>query len=401
MIEDSGENKLMHSKLTGVKIACVSTTPFSVMTQLKDQIKHLSNAGALITVVTGRGIVTEGWDLPPNASHYEINIVRNISPLKDLFALVGLIIFFYKNSFDIIHSTTPKAGLLASLAGFIVRVPIRLHTFTGQRWVHMQGLSRFLVRQSDSLIGLFNTDCYADSCSQKEFLIKEKVIKKNSINVISSGSLAGVDLDRFNANNFSLNELDEVREVLGISKESHVLLFVGRITKDKGVDELVEAFMKCRDQYGDLHLILLGPIDSNDRKGIIDVSKLRAIDKIHVLEYTHNPEKYMAIADILCLPSYREGFGTVIIEAASMGVPAIGTQIYGLSDAISDGVTGLLVRPRDSEDLARAIKLLLDDSPLRIRLGHSAKKRAFTNFSSKLINEALVAEYCRLLMRRN
>jgi glycosyltransferase involved in cell wall biosynthesis len=161
---------------------------------------------------------------------------------------------------------------------------------------------------------------------------------------------------------------------------------------------LLNAFAKLKADGNRTHLIFVGPFDPDSGAGG-DVSprEINAIQDTHVVGYTECPESYMAIADILCLPSYREGFGTVVIEAAAMGVPTVGTDIYGLSDAIEDGKTGILVVPQDAESLRRGLEILLADKALRIMMGRSAKQRAEELFAAERVNAGVVEEYCRLL----
>jgi glycosyltransferase involved in cell wall biosynthesis len=328
-----------------------------------------------------------------------IDIPRSIQPMKDVMALIRLFKFFQKNTFDIVHSTTPKAGLLSALAGKMAGVPIRLHTWTGQQWVTMKGPKRFISRIADRLIGVLNTRCYADSHSQMRFLVQEGIVDKNKIAVIGENSLSGVDLKRFDPPKWSPEKKQKIRHELSISATSKVIIFVGRIAKDKGIQELIGAFETLLSRGYELDLVLVGPLDQ-ERGGDATVSaaELRKYARVHLTGYTASPEYYLSIADIFCLPSYREGFGTVVIEAAAMGLPAVGTNINGLVDAIVDGETGILVPPRDESALMTAMQRLLDEPELLMKMGQNARRRCVQNFSSEIINRALAMEYERLLM---
>ncbi len=388
----------MSSVLSGVRIARVSTVPFFVVSQLKNQFQYLVSNGAEVIVVTSRGpelVLLEGLC---RITCKPIYIPRHITLWKDLLALLKLFLFFKRNKVDIAHSTTPKAGLLTALAAFIARVPVRLHTFTGQPWVCMHGAKRWIVRACDKLIGVLCTRCYADSNSQREFLISQGVVAADKLAVLGPGSLSGVDVQRFDRNRFSFDQCKSTRAALGIPVDSPIVLFVGRITIDKGVRELLCAFEILKKSSSDAHLVLVGRFDfESGVAGVIRPSDVQGLSDIHVVGHTEVPEIYLSIADILCLPSYREGFGTVVIEAAAMGVPTVGTNIYGLSDAIEDGVTGLLVPPRDVGQLANALSVLLNDEKLRFGMGEAAKRRASELFDSRKINQQLVDEYSRLL----
>jgi glycosyltransferase involved in cell wall biosynthesis len=342
----------MPDRLLGIRIARVSTVPFALVTQLSGQIEYLSNAGAYVVAITSRGPGLERL-ASRNVRIENIEIPRSISLLKDFLALILLFRCFRRNRFHIVHSTTPKAGLLCALAGFAARVPIRLHTFTGQPWVDLKGLVRFVARAADWLIGRLNSRNYTDSESQRQFLISEGLLQAGKVGVIGKGSLAGVDLKRFDSGRWSEEENRQLRNELGISKTARVILFVGRITMDKGVNELLKAFDALLKKTYDADLLLVGPMDDERGGGV----KVDHLDRVHPIGYTDCPERYMAISDFLCLPSYREGFGTVVIEAAAMGLPTVGTRIYGLSDAIEEGVTGLLAQPKDAQSLMSPKKL--------------------------------------------
>lgn len=384
--------------LRNVRIARISTVAFFVVSQLKRQIVALAESGAQVTAVASAGPEMTSLRGIAGVNCAAIDIPRSISPWRDLMALMRLYRFFRREQIDIAHSTTPKAGLLTAIAALLAGVPVRLHTFTGQPWVSMQGIRRSLARWSDMLVGRLNTRCYADSGSQRQFLIEQGIIAENKIFVIGAGSLAGVDTGRFNPARFPVRQRIATREALCIPDDAPVLLFVGRITVDKGVRELLEAFRALKAQQSRAHLLFVGRFDADS--GVPGGVSQRDIDSIpdaHIVGYTECPEEYLAIADILCLPSYREGFGTVVIEAAAMGVPTVGSDIYGLSDAVVKGETGILVPPRDATALARALSELLADENRRRRMGVAAKRRAEAVFDARQVSGKLIAEYRALL----
>lgn len=385
----------------GISLARVATVPYFVVSQLSGQLDAIVRSGMDVSVISSDG--PELGKLKSGALPIRtitVEIARSISLAKDVLALWRLFFLFRRERFDIVHSTNPKAGLIAAVAGLFAGVPVRLHTFTGQPWVNLHGPVRWGARLADSLIGRLNTQCYADSESQRQFLIEQGVISPDRVSVIGAGSIAGVDLERFNVARFSVQERAHMRVKLGIPVGVPVLLFVGRITADKGVRELLLAFHELKQTGSHAHLVFVGPFDLERSTGKeITRSAIDAIPHTHIVGYSEQPEIYMAIADILCLPSYREGFGTVVIEAAAMAVPTVGTNIYGLSDAVVNGGTGILVPPRDSTALRRALSGLLDDPARCGAMGVAAKHRAEQLFDAKKINEIVIAEYCRLLSR--
>jgi len=307
-----------------------------------------------------------------------------------------------KGRFHIVHSTAPKAGLLSAVAGAIARVPVRIHTFTGQVWIEMGGVSRRVMRFCDWLIGHLNTHCYADSFSQRDFLIQEGMIEASRISVLGVGSLSGVNLERFNPDRLRGKRTTDLRRKLNISGHSLVILFVGRLANGKGIRELVSAFRMLQVDYKEVDLVLVGPSleSEHDPLSRETLEEISSNPHIHVVGFSYEPEKYMGIADVLCLPSYREGFGSAVIEAAAMGVPAVASRVVGLVDAVVDGETGMLVPAKEIEPLRCAMAKMLSAPEIRRRMGGAARERAVREFDSRIVNRLVCDEYEKLATRR-
>ena len=327
-------------------------------------------------------------DLRPELRQTQIHrfgIVREIAPLCDLIALISLWNLFRRERFDIIHSMSPKAGLLASVAGFLAGVPVRIHWFTGQVWATKRGLMRFLLKTVDQITSRCANHILSDSQSQANFLIKEKVLSKRKLQVLASGSTSGVDVLRFHP---ELKTRNRIRARYGIQDHAIVALFVGRMQPEKGIRELCSAFLAATESCPQLNLILVGPDEANMEKYVRGVLA-KASKKLHWVGFTDKPEKYMAASDFLVLPSYREGFGSVVIEAAACGIPSIGTDIYGLSDAIVDGETGFLVPVGSIIELEDSILRLALDDERRKSMGKCALARVQSHFRQEILVEAL------------
>ena len=378
------------SYLKKISIARVSTVPFFVNTQLTSQIEYLANSGCDVTVICSDGDIKA-----KNVNFLPVEIPRKVNLIKDFQACYKLYTTFKSQGFDVVHSTTPKAGLLCSLAGFFSRTPVRIHTFTGQTWAEEKGWKRQFFKLIDKLIVALNTHSYADSPSQRQFLINEKIARPNKLTCLGQGSLSGVDLQRFDPEIW-LKEKSEIVEKLSISKEAFVYLFVGRVTIDKGIRELLEAFSKVLAVIPSAMLIVVGPIEDGVKNLIEKYQKLLG-QALVINGFSAEPEKFFAIADVLVLPSYREGFGTTVIEAAAMGLPTIGTDIYGLKDAILDKTTGVLVPVRKVEQLYDSMLNLQTDLELRLRLSKNSKERAENLFSSEFLSKLTLQEYQRWL----
>lgn len=387
----------MSHALKNVRIARVSTVSFFVFTQLRSQLEALAADEAAVCIITSNDELGNNVKKIKGCDFKPVSISRKISPFSDLKALIKLWCLFRKERFDIVHSTTPKAGLLCAIAAKFAGVPVCIHTYTGQAWVTMSGFKKRLVQCTDKLIAKLNPICYADSLSQKEFLVKNRIVTQDKIKVIGSGSLAGVDIERFSPNRFSADQKANLRRSLHIDESDKILLFVGRVTKEKGILELFEATKYTIQQGHKVVLIVVGPFEQHNEKEVRSIATKLCDDRIRFVGFQEDPESYMAITDLLCLPSYREGFGTVVIEAAAMQVPVVGTNIYGLTDAVVDGETGVLVEPKNASQLAEAIEKLISNDTLRNKLGRQAKERVVNEFDSLKCNELLVQEYKKLL----
>jgi glycosyltransferase involved in cell wall biosynthesis len=318
-----------------------------------------------------------------------VPIERKIHPLKDIVALYSLFKIFRKNAFDLVHSVTPKAGLLSMMAGALARVPVRIHTFTGQVWGTRFGFMSLILKTADRAIAWLATQVFIDSCSQRDFLLQKGIISENRSFVLAKGSISGVDTSRFKPDSGMRHK---IRSMYKIPETSLVFLYMARLTKDKGALVMAEAFSNFAVCDSQAHLLIVGPDEEGVRPVIGEMCHLCA-DRIHFVDFTSVPEEFMASADILCLPSYREGFGTVLINAASVGIPAIASRIYGSVDAIVEGVTGLLHEAGNVSDLVSRMKQLSDDPSLREKMGENGRLRVIRDFSEEVVTAALLDYY--------
>ena len=323
------------------------------------------------------------------ATRLRAGIERAIAPLADIRALLQLVSILRRGGYSAVHSITPKAGLIAALAGFIARVPVRIHTFTGQVWATRRGPGRWLLKALDRLVAALDTHLLVDSVSQRDFLRAQGVLDDARGIVLAKGSVAGVDLDRFRPDTAARAS---VRAELGIPDRDIVFLFVGRLTRDKGVLDLAGAFAQLASGRRDAWLVLVGPDEEAMSAGIRQRCGAH-VGRVRFAGHSPQPERYMAAADVFCLPSYREGFGSVVIEAAAASLPAIGSRIYGIIDAIEPDSTGLLFDAGDVSMLCAAMKRLAGDAPFRAALAAAARERAVRDFSQDLLTGALVQFY--------
>jgi glycosyltransferase involved in cell wall biosynthesis len=370
------------------RIGIIVTSPWIVKWFLMDQIEALSKSYKVCVILN----IEKGDALPELNAKVEViaaPIVRDISVLRDLQAVLFLVALFLRKRFDAVHSVTPKAGLIAALSGAIARIPVRIHTFTGQVWITHTGLGRLVLKTADKAVARMTTHVLVDSPSQRDFLLREGVVSEKKSRVLASGSISGVDTTRFRPD----SELRKrIRQQEGIPEDGVVFLYVGRLKIDKGVLDLAQAFSRVGEYCGKAWLLIAGPDEEGLRPRIESVCSAVG-RRLRFVGYTDAPQEYMAAADVLCLPSYREGFGSVIIEAASVGIPAVASNIYGIIDANEPSAVEFLHDPGDIDALQSKMKQMIDDPQLRESLGEKARARAHRLFSKDLVTSTLVGFY--------
>ncbi|MEY3786747.1 MAG: hypothetical protein RLZ75_954 [Pseudomonadota bacterium] len=320
-------------------------------------------------------------------------IERKISVKQDWLILIKLIQLFRSEKFDLIHSIMPKTGLLSMLAAWLTRIPNRVHIFTGQVWATKKGWKREVFKIFDKLIALLATHVLLDSPSQRDFMVSENVLNKNTGIVIEDGSICGIDVNQFHPDKKAFHQ---VRLDLDIKEEQIVILFLGRLNRDKGMLDLAYAFLTLANIYPDLILVLVG---SEEDVSFAHLQEMCSAvkDRIRYVKHTSTPESYMQAADIFCLPSYREGFGQVIIEAAACGIPTVASRIYGITDAVVDKETGLLFTAGDVSELKVSLSTLIENTSLRQQMGNAAQQRVLEVFQSHKITAGMMALYEQLL----
>ncbi len=326
-----------------------------------------------------------GLDVPVEFAPVE----RQIFPWADIKALWFLYKKFKVERPVVVHTLTPKAGLLGMCAAWLARVPVRVHTFTGQVWVTRQGPMRWVLKAADQCLAAFATDVLVDSPSQRRFLIQEGVVSVEGSAVLGEGSICGVDTQRFSP---SLLLREQVRAEMGSQTDALVCLYLGRLNRDKGVLDLAAAFAQVANKHPKAQLWVVGP-DEDDMfsqmQNLLDMCS----QQVRRLGYTNEPERFMQAADLFCLPSYREGFGSSVIEAAACGVPALASRIYGLTDAVVEGQTGWMHEVGNVKDLAFQLDALLQ-APTKLQSrGEAARANVERVFEQSVITNAMLAFY--------
>ncbi len=340
-----------------------------------------------VTLITNVQNFDNLKSLLPKIDIINLNIKREISYLNDVICLVKLFLIFLKNKYHLVFSITPKGGFLSMTSSYLARIKKRIHWYGGQVWVTRKGFQRIFLRNIDRLMGIMATNVLTECNSQKKFLEDEKIIKKGRLQVLANGSICGVDTNQFRPD---LNLKEKIRNELGIPSDSILLLFLGRLNKDKGVLDLASAVEKLylKKFNEKIHLLIIGPDEENIKRQVEIICE-DFIQNIHFLDFTNEPEKFMAAADIFCLPSYREGFGMAALEAGACALPTITSKIYGLSDAVGFK-TGLFHDPGDVEGIEKAILKLVDDKDLRLDMGAKGRERTKSLFEKSYVTNEFV-----------
>lgn len=361
------------------KICFVVAVPGTAEAFLRDHIKALREdydvflAGNINSEKDVEMLDLTGWR--------QICILRPMSLSSDLKAVLQLSAYFKQMKFDAVHSVTPKAGLVCALAGFFAEVPIRIHIFTGQVWATRTGFIRWMLKSVDKFIAKLNTHILVDGGSQKNYLFKNGVIKADKGQVLGDGSISGVNLDRFNP---LVETRMAVRKELGISDNKIVFVLMGRLNHDKGLYELLPAFARLAAENKNVFLLMFG---SDEENVAATFGNYKHLNRDNFLYYgiTCAPQRMLQAADVFVLPTYREGFGSSVIEAACLRLPTITSDAYGVLDASVPGVTGLQCKVGDVESLYVCMKELADDAEKRKVMGAAGRKRVQEKFAGAVV----------------
>jgi glycosyltransferase involved in cell wall biosynthesis len=325
---------------------------------------------------------------------HAIEMYRRLSPLKDLKSLRQLVKFFHNEKPYMVHSMTPKAGLLCMMAAWLTKVPVRVHTFTGLVWPTEHGWKRKLLIFTDKITCACASHVIPEGEGVKNDLLNNHITKK-PIRVLGFGNVMGVDMVRFSRR----PEVDERAKLIAVAT-AFTFVFVGRIVKDKGINELCTAFNRLNKQHPNTRLFLVGnfednvdPISDESRNMINDMPAIQAVGS----KYGDDLLAYYAASDCFVFPSYREGFPNTVLEAGAMDLPCIVTDINGSREIIVEGENGTIVPPRNEEDLFKAMGKMMTDDDWRGKMKHNARQMIIDRFEQGFVQKCLLDYYNELL----
>lgn len=326
-----------------------------------------------------------------------VPMARKIAPFSDLKSLFELIRIFRKERPDMVHSITPKAGLLSMMAARWTRVPVRIHTFTGLIFPYEKGWKRRLLMMTDRLTAFCATHVIPEGVGIRDDLIRFKITRK-PLRVLGNGNVRGIDLNHYVRTENLSRKAADIRNYYRIPDDGFAFIFVGRLDRDKGIDELVQAFRMLEKEYPKVHLFLVG-IEEPEGKSILDETReiITRDDHIHLSDgWQADVRPWYAAADALVHPSRREGFPNVVIEAGAMGLSSIVTDINGSREIVKDGQNGKIVPAQDPEALYAAMKEFLEQ-PEMVREMAAAARDLAGRYEQNYVRQCLDVFYKEVL----
>ncbi|WP_163655532.1 glycosyltransferase family 4 protein [Listeria sp. PSOL-1] len=357
------------------KIMMGVTTPFS-LTLLKGQFDYFTKKGYSIHLITSDGPELELEELKAVTVHV-VPMKREISVFADFIALLKIIYIYFQVKPDISNVSTPKASLLCSIAAFLSRTKIRIYSIIGLRLETCSGLKRKILYLLEKLMIRISTTCIAVSPSLRETLVAEKLSKASKLQVLASGSYNGIELERLERKEEAVQQVQKELSFTG-----PVIGFVGRLTRDKGVNELVRSFLILLEEKVNINLLLVGDFEDGDPVDEDVAFQIKNHPAITYTRFVSDPTPYYYTMDTLVLPTYREGFGNVLIEAAYCRIPTITTNATGARDAVIHEETGLIIDIGNVPQLYEAMKNLLDQPALAKSMGERGHQRSKEEFQS-------------------
>jgi glycosyltransferase involved in cell wall biosynthesis len=382
------------------RVLHVTTVPMT-LSFLRGHVAHARSKGFEVHALSSPGGPLDEFGRELQIDVHPVLMPRRMTPLVDLAALWRIVRVIRHVRPTIVHAHTPKGSLLAMMAATLCRVPVRVYHQHGLPLMTATGVRRLILRGAERTTCRLAHQVICISRSLREVLIGEGLCPAGKLKVLEQGSIDGVEADRkFDPADTTTESAERVRARYRIPQDALVMGFVGRIVRDKGMVELTESWRVLREEFPSLHILVAGPFESEDPIPADVEATLRRDPRIHLAGMVQDmPGIYRAL-DLLVLPTYREGFGAALLEAAAMELPVVATRVPGCVDAVRDGETGMLVPVRDAGALTVAIRRYLDDPDLRRQHGANGRQRALREFAPGRVREALFREYVRLLGER-
>lgn len=375
------------------KLIRITTIPLSLEKLLENQLAYMSNYYE-VTAVASDSASLEEFGRNQGVATFSLALTRKITPIKDLKAVYHLYKYLKSEQPHIVHTHTPKAGVVGMIAARLAKVPHRLHTVAGLPLLETSGFKRIILNQVEKLTYRCATKVYPNSKGLKNIIIDNKFTVRNKLKIIGKGSSNGIDTTFFSLSEELLLVSHTKREELSIPESDFVFIFVGRVVSDKGINELVTAFTKLSKDFSKCSLLLVGPIESDlDPLFPETLEEIQNHPKIYTTGYVDDVRPYFAFAKALVFPSYREGFPNVVLQAGAIGLPSIVSNINGCNEIIIDNCNGIIVPVKNSHTLFEAMKTYVSTPELCNKHASNARKMIVSNYERSEIWDALLFEY--------
>lgn len=375
------------------KLIRVSTVAISLDSLLKGQLSFLNKYFNIIGV-SGYDKHLENVKQREKIQIIDISISRKIKLKQDIISLWKLYQCFKKEKPMIVHSITPKGGLLSMVAAYLARVPIRIHTFTGLIFPYREGFFQKILILMDKILCFCATDIIPEGKGVRQDLIEYGITSKR-LTIIANGNVNGVDGEYFSPSLYNNEFCQTFRYELGVRTEDIIFIFVGRLVSDKGINELVYVFNKLSEIYSNIKLILVGEQEIElDPLNKISLSIMQENKSILTVGYQEDIRPFLVISDVFVFPSYREGFPNVVLQAGVMGLPCIVTNISGSNEIIKDNINGVIIPVKDKQKLYDEMDKFIQDKSYRQSFNSvNCREIILTNYAQEIVWQALLEKY--------
>lgn len=361
---------------------------------LRGQMKFMREQGIDVLMVSADGIELEDVKAYEGCRHELVHMTRAITPWQDLKSLWALYKLFKREKPDIIHSHTPKAGLLAMLAGWMAGAKVRVHTIAGLRFMTATGTSRRIMVAMEKLTGRMATQVWPNSQSLYNYIIENKLVNPKKLSIIGKGSSNGIDLNRFSRRSLDESKLQHFRELLNYDPSLTYVVAIGRVVKDKGIYELARAFDRSWKQNDKLRLVLVGGFE--EHLDPLDPETLQLIQShpgIILAGWHDEVEYFLALSHLFIHASYREGFPNVVLQAGALECPVLVSRIPGCVDIVDDRENGLIFEVKNTDDLYEKLQDALNDMPAMRERARRLREKIEQNFERSYVQVKLKERY--------
>lgn len=381
------------------KLLRVTTVPESLKILLKGQHKFMSENEFEVVGVASNGKALDNVSQYENIRVIGVNMTRKITLFKDILSVYNLYKVIRKEKPLIVHSHTPKAGIVSMLASKLANVPIRLHTVAGLPLMEAKGYKRKLLNFVEKVTYACATNVYPNSQGLFQFIVNEELVSSKKLKVIANGSSNGIDTFYFDSVCVSEEQRHELNAKLDINKNDFIFVFVGRLVGDKGINELIEAFSKINDCK--VKLLLVGDFEHElDPLLKETINKINRNKNIISVGFQSDVRPYFAISNCLVFPSYREGFPNVVMQGGAMGLPSIVSNINGCNEIIEEGINGTIIPVKDSSSLFESMLKMVNNEHWRCQLASNARDIIVSRYKQQVVWDAILNEYNSLLIEK-